>query len=270
LLIQSVYGAAVSSEFTLYGLGNLGPPLIACYPGQVMAGRDVAVLHLNVHMGRKMGTVEEAETRKNGLTAAAEFLIQRGLVEPTKVGLAGFSRNGWYTEYSLTHGGFPYAAAIAADNWDPSYTSTMLFGDFESAAAVNGAPPFGEGLHRWLEKAPAFNAERIATPLMKIEQSTGGLFGVLTHWELVARMRFLGKPLEFYVMPDVPEHGSHNTQNPGQIMAVQQRAVDWFDFWLNGREDPDERKAEQYAGWRRLRIQHQAGQQAQTGRGREK
>jgi dipeptidyl aminopeptidase/acylaminoacyl peptidase len=258
LLIQSVYGAPVSSEFTLYGLGNLGPPLIACYPGQVMAGRDIAVLHVNVHMGKKFGTVEEAETRKSGLTAAAEFLIERGLVEPTKVGLAGFSRNGWYAEYSLTHGGFPYAAAIAADNWDPSYTSTMLFGDFEGAAAVNGAPPFGEGLHKWLEKAPAFNADRIATPLMKIEQSTAGLFGVMTHWELVARMRYLGKPLEFYVMPDVPEHGSHNTQNPGQVIAVQQRAVDWFDFWLNGREDPDERKAEQYAGWRQLRIQHQA------------
>jgi hypothetical protein len=42
------------------------------------------------------------------------------------------------------------------------------------------------------------------------------------------------------------------------VIAVQQRAVDWFDFWLNGREDPDERKAEQYTGWRQLRIQHQA------------
>jgi hypothetical protein len=54
-------------------------------------------------------------------------------------------------------------------------------------------------------------------------------------------------------------------------MAVQQRAVDWFDFWLNGHEDPDERKVEQYAGWRKLRLQHQAGQvQAEMGRGREK
>jgi dipeptidyl aminopeptidase/acylaminoacyl peptidase len=257
LLIQSVYGAPVRSEFTLYGLGNLGPTPIACYPGQVMANREVAVLHVNVHMGQKFGTVEEAETRKQGLTAAAEHLIERGLVDPAKVGLAGFSRNGWYAEYSITHGGFPYAAVIAADNWDPSYSATMLFGFFESAAAVNGAPAFGEGLKQWLEKAPGFNAERIAAPLLKIEQSTGGLFGVLSQWELVARMRFLDKPLEYYVMPNAAKHGSHNTQNPGQIMAVQQRAVDWFDFWLNGYEDPDGRKTEQYAGWRKLRALQQ-------------
>lgn len=188
------------------------------------------------------------------MTAAAEYLIAQGLVDRTKVGLVGFSRNGWYAEYSLTHSGFPFAAAIAADNWDPSYSATMLFSHFENAAAVNGASPFGEGLQKWLDKAPGFNVDRIEAPLLKIEQSTGGLLGVLSHWELVSRMRYLKKPLEFYVMPDVPEHGAHNTQNPGQITAVQQRAVDWFDFWLNGYEDPDPRKAEQYANWRKFRA----------------
>jgi hypothetical protein len=259
LLIQSFYGATVTSEFTLYGFGSLGPTVVACYPGQVMANRDVAVLHVNVHMGSKFGTAEEAETRKNGLTAAAEYLVERGLADPAKVGLAGFSRNGWYVEYSITHSGYPYAAVMSADNWDPSYTSTLLFGFFEDAAVVNGGPAFGSGLQRWLEKAPGFNVERISAPLLKIEQSTGGLFGVLSQWELVSRMRFLEKPFEYYVMPNASKYGSHNTQNPGQIMAVQQRAVDWFDFWLNGREDPDGSKADQYAGWRRLRAQQQAG-----------
>jgi dipeptidyl aminopeptidase/acylaminoacyl peptidase len=254
LLIQSVYGSPARPEFTLYGIGSLGPTMIAPYPGQVMANRGVAVLHLNVHMGKKFGTPDEAETRKEGLAAAAEHLISQGLVDRTKVGIVGFSRNGWYAEYSLTHSGFPFAAAISADNWDPSYSATMLFSHFENAAAVNGAPPFGEGLHKWLEKAPGFNVDRIEAPLLKIEQSTGGLFGVLSHWELVSRMRYLKKPLEFYVMPDAREHGAHNTQNPGQIMAVQQRAVDWFDFWLNGYEDPDPRKAEQYENWRQFRA----------------
>jgi hypothetical protein len=34
--------------------------------------------------------------------------------------------------------------------------------------------------------------------------------------------------------------------------------VDWFDFWLNGREDPDLKKAEQYERWRKLRELHEA------------
>jgi hypothetical protein len=36
-------------------------------------------------------------------------------------------------------------------------------------------------------------------------------------------------------------------------MASQQGDVDWFDFWLNGHEDPDPTKADQYIRWRELR-----------------
>jgi hypothetical protein len=58
-------------------------------------------------------------------------------------------------------------------------------------------------------------------------------------------------------MPDA-EHGAHNTQNPRQIIAVMQGTVDWFEFWLNGREDPDSAKAPQYERWRKLRELHVA------------
>jgi len=256
LLIQSIYGGSIRSQFTLYGLGDLGPTLIASYPGRILASRDIAVLVLDVQMGPKFGGTAEGETRKNAFIAAAEHLVEKGIADRAKIGLAGFSRNGWYTEYTLTHSDFPFAAAIAADNWDPSYAPTVWLDSYAQAAAVNGAEPFGEGLKAWLEKAPGFNADRVRVPLLKIEQSTGGLFGVMAQWEMFGRLRYLKKPVEFYVMPKAAEHGAHNTQNPGQIMAVQQRAVDWFDFWLNGREDPSPHKAQQYAGWRKLREAH--------------
>jgi hypothetical protein len=41
-------------------------------------------------------------------------------------------------------------------------------------------------------------------------------------------------------------------QNPGQRLASQGGTVDWFDFWLNGHEDSDPVKAEQYKRWREL------------------
>jgi len=34
---------------------------------------------------------------------------------------------------------------------------------------------------------------------------------------------------------------------------VYERNLDWFSFWLQGSEDPDPEKAEQYARWRVLR-----------------
>jgi hypothetical protein len=56
-----------------------------------------------------------------------------------------------------------------------------------------------------------------------------------------------------YVMPQVDTHPSHNPQNPRQIIAIQDGVIDWFSFWLTGREDPDPNKRIQYERWRRLR-----------------
>jgi hypothetical protein len=69
---------------------------------------------------------------------------------------------------------------------------------------------------------------------------------------MFARLRILGRPAEMYLIPDI-QHGTHTLQNPGQCLAAQQRAVDWWDFWLNGHEDPDPEKAEQYKSWRTMR-----------------
>jgi dipeptidyl aminopeptidase/acylaminoacyl peptidase len=255
LVIQSQYGA-IGTGFTLYGADALGPTQEASYPGQVLANRDIAVLHLNVRMGPKFNTPEEAETRRIAFETVAEQLVESGLVDRHKIGLLGFSRNGYYVEYTLTHSRFAFAAAIAADNWDPSYFLQTMTGDVGDATAVIGTPPFGEGLKIWLQNAPGFNVEKIHTPLRMVEQS-GGLFGVLAKWEIFSRLRYLNKPVEFYVVPD-SEHGSHATQNPAQILAVQQGSVDWFDFWLNEYEDSSPQKAQQYERWRKLRQLHEA------------
>ncbi|AMN47867.1 hypothetical protein ACG33_12310 [Steroidobacter denitrificans] len=254
LVIQSVYGSALTEGFTLYGVqqdAGLGPTLIASYPGRLLAARDILVLHMDVTRGMQFDTPAEPEIRQRAFEAAAQQLVQAGLVDRQRIGLLGFSRNGYYVEHTLTHSAFPFAAAISADNWDPSYMAHMLGGFDASAIDIHGAEPFGAGLVKWIERAPGFNAERVRTPLLTIVQSTG-ILDVLFKWELFARLRHLGKAVEMYVMPDAM-YGAHNTQNPKQILAVQQRSIDWFDFWLNGREDADESKVHQYERWRVLR-----------------
>jgi hypothetical protein len=47
--------------------------------------------------------------------------------------------------------------------------------------------------------------------------------------------------------------GTHNLAKPLQKLAHQEMLVDWFDFWLNGHEDGDEAKAEEYRRWRQMR-----------------
>ena len=69
-------------------------------------------------------------------------------------------------------------------------------------------------------------------------------------WEPYAGLRYLHKPVELMML----NTQEHVLTNPAVRMASQGGSVDWFRFWLQGYEDPDSSKADQYARWRRLRA----------------
>ena len=66
---------------------------------------------------------------------------------------------------------------------------------------------------------------------------------------MYAAMLDQGKQVELQYM----RTGEHNIRKPLQVLAHQEMIVDWFDFWLNGHEEKDSTKTEQYARWRKLR-----------------
>jgi hypothetical protein len=261
LVIQSMYGngAFGAEEFSLIGdwadASGLGPTPIASYPGQSLATRNIAVLVLKVL--HTTGGFEESDDRQLGFETLARQLAASGLADETKISLDGFSQNGYFVEYTLAHSAFPFAAAIAGDNYDPSYFQSAL-GNWRNLDTVwNGGPAFGASLQEWIAHAPGFNAEHMHAPLLMIGQS-GGILQIIGEWEIYSRLRHLQKPVQMYMMPQADKHPAHNMQNPRQIIAVQQKAIDWLDFWLTGREDPSPEKREQYTRWRAFRTAQNA------------
>jgi hypothetical protein len=229
------------------------------FAAQVLAGRGVAVVQLDGPVRGQKGagggtTPREGPMMIAGMEGMARALGARGVVDAAKVGVTGFSRTGWHVEYALTHGDFPYAAAIAADNVDNSYMQSAFNAWPVEPDRTNGAEAFGPGLANWLSEATGFNADRVRTPIRLQVNSGSGPGWALSHWELYSRLRRLSLPAELYVAPLMGQ-GTHNLQNPGQRMATVGGAVDWYDFWLNGHEDPDTAKAEQYQRWRRLKAE---------------
>jgi hypothetical protein len=254
LVIQSDYGTYPANVFSLYGLRDegTGPSPIAPSVAQLLANRQIMVVEVSVHARDHQPHFDsEAARNQSAWEAIVAKLYKNGLIDKTRVGISGFSRNGYYIEYALTHSRFPWAAAIAADNYDPSYMAAaiVLNWDIQSSDS-NGAPPFGRGLERWLKSAPGFNVEKVQSPLM-LEAQTGGVPGLSWFWEIFSRLEYLRYPVELWAIPDF-EHGIHNTQNPRQILAVEHRVIDWFEFWLEGYEDPDSNKRAQYSHWERL------------------
>lgn len=226
------------------------------FAAQALANRDIMVLQIGGPDGGIediVATPKEADVFMAGCEGAIEFFVSAGLADSEKIGIIGFSRTGWLVEYMLTHSAFRLAAAEVADNIDASYLQYLLDGSDRRIfdEKENGGRPFGEGIQTWAHMAPGFNADQVHSPL-RMELDTGPIDLILAAWEMFSNLRYLRKPVELFVIPDI-QHGVHLLQNPEQRLASQGGTVDWFSFWLSDQEDPDPNKAAQYARWRELR-----------------
>jgi hypothetical protein len=165
-------------------------------------------------------------------------------------GLIGWSRTCYHVEYTLTHSQYHFAAATVIDGVDGGYFQYIAFGNTATSSLYydqwNGGSPFGRGLGAWLKNAPGFNLDKVHAPV-RIEAVDPT--SVLMQFEWLTGLMRQGKPVEMVYIPGA----AHIMERPWDRMISQQGNVDWFSFWLNGHEDSDPAKAEQYARWRELR-----------------
>jgi dipeptidyl aminopeptidase/acylaminoacyl peptidase len=189
---------------------------------------------------------------------AIDYLDHRGLIDRARVGIVGFSRSCWHVKYTLTHSHYRFAAVAISDGFDLGYFAYVSMANRSypdnEMDQIAGAAPTGTGLDSWLEQSPGFNVDKVPnfTPQRIVASYP---LDVLVEWEWFAMMKRLGKPVDMVVFLD----GVHVLEKPLNRMISQGGTVDWFDFWLNGHEDADPTKAEQYRRWRELRETTKAG-----------
>jgi hypothetical protein len=196
---------------------------------------------------------EEAGEYVKGYRSAIEELASEGLIDSDKVGIVGFSWTSWYVETALIEDPLRYRAATIVDGIDNSYLQYHLWGagspaiEKQAEQINHGKPIAGEGLENWVHTAPGFHLKEVCTPL-RIEAI--GPMSVLGEWEIYSSLEQQHKPVDLIYIP----RGQHILQKPLDRMASQQGSVDWFRFWLQGWEDPNPAKSEQYERWRQLRM----------------
>jgi dipeptidyl aminopeptidase/acylaminoacyl peptidase len=205
------------------------------------------------------GGIGEAALQLDIWDSAVKTFAARGLVDPNRVGIIGFSRTGWITEFTLSHSKLPYAAATVTDNVTYSLGDYWLFhqkADLLGDDAMYGGPPYGKTLKNWLDYSPTFNIEKIHTPILMEEMGYGVQYdneqapprNLIAHYELFTGLNRLNKPVEMYYYPlegHIPDH-------PLARLASLQRNVDWYRFWLQGYERANPEDPEQYKRWERL------------------
>jgi hypothetical protein len=208
-------------------------------------------------------TADEQPCVVSGYDTAVKQLVAEGLVDPEKIGIIGFSHTCFNVMEILTTNLLRIAAASVTDGVMGDYVQymeTVGSGDDQiphQFDAMIGSRPFNEGLQQWLKRSPGFNLDKVAAPLLVVGE---GRESLLFMWEPYAGLRSLHKPVDLIMLTT----DEHVLTNPAVRMASQSGSVDWFRFWLQGYEDPDPAKVEQYARWRDLRKLKEANERVSS------
>lgn len=206
------------------------------------------------------GQIDEAAFQLDLVESAVRYLDGRHMIDLDRVGLIGFSRGGWYTEYALMNSHIKFAAATATDNILYSLGEYWLFFDDRAMhlyEGMYGGPPYGASFTNWLKYSISFNLDKIHTPLLMEEMGYGEKDSDPTrpsnylakHLEEYVGLSRLHKPVELYYYP----LEQHQMDHPLARIAALQRNVDWYRFWLQGYERPNPEDPGQYKRWEHLR-----------------
>jgi hypothetical protein len=221
--------------------------------GRALVAKNIIVLQME-DTSLRPSTPQEARDNLAGFESAISHLVSDGTVDRSRVGVIGFSRTSYYVLQALTRRPDLFAAAMTTspDFGYVLYITWSAGGDLSEGQreveGLYGGTPYGDGLLKWFKSASSFNLHQVAAPLLMTSTEKGELF---QEWETYAGLRRLNKPVDMLWW--WKENTPHILVQPAQRYVSQQSAVDWFDFWLNGHEDPDPTKAEQYSRWRKLR-----------------
>jgi dipeptidyl aminopeptidase/acylaminoacyl peptidase len=231
------------------------------YPIQLFAAAGFAVLSFHhprtVGVGLGAKTWEEAnrlnhdnwadrKSIQSALEVGLSQAIATGAVDPDHMGITGVSDGSNMLQFALINSRLFRAAASSSCCEDPG-TLLPLSGITGAQMMIDmGYPRLTAAVESyWRPYSLADNAKDIHVPLLMQLADTEYLAGLETFMAL----REAGDPTEMFVYPDE----FHEKWQPSHRLAVYQRNVDWFAFWLAGREDPDPAKIPQYARWRALR-----------------
>jgi dipeptidyl aminopeptidase/acylaminoacyl peptidase len=230
------------------------------YPIQAFANRGYVVLSFNrpqmigLIKGGKTAIAVERENligfadRRSILSAlqiGIERLVDRGIVDKERIGITGLSDGTTTVQFALSNGVSFAAAAISSMLWEPTYAG-MVGPAAAREFAEQGYPKLPEDNPEfWRQFSVARNARAIRTPLL-MQLADDSYLGSL---EGLTALRAQRVPVDLFIFPN--EY--HIKWQPAHRLAVYQRNLDWFDFWLKNEIPTSETGRAEAVVWSRMK-----------------
>ncbi|PZQ09380.1 Atxe2 family lasso peptide isopeptidase [Pseudoxanthomonas winnipegensis] len=176
-----------------------------------------------------------------------DVLVSSGEVDRAKVGMGELSFGTEVTMWTAVHSDVLAAASITS----PLFSRTMylhgslredeFFSNLYQTWQLRSAQETPE---QWRILALEANLDKVQAPVLMQMPEQEYLWAL----DYAIPLMRAGKA-DLYAFPNEP----HFKFQPKHMLAANERNVDWFRYWLQGYEDPDPAKREQYRIWRTLK-----------------
>ncbi|WP_298670734.1 Atxe2 family lasso peptide isopeptidase [uncultured Sphingomonas sp.] len=230
-------------------------------PIQVLAGRGFAVLSIERPFdppGTEGATSEldyrrlvrkdwiDRKSVQSAIETAIKAAVDTGMVDGRRLGISGFSEGSSATQWALINSRLFKVASLGSCCEDKialpmnggigyeHYLEEMGYSLFENADDCFWAP-----------LSLVQNVDKIDVPIL-IQTSDDEYEGGL---DVMGAYRRRGKPIEMFIFKNEP----HVKWQPAHRLAMYDRVIDWFAFWLQGIVDCSPAKQSQYDRWREMR-----------------
>lgn len=197
----------------------------------------------------RMDQLARYQLARSAVRSLVDRLGGQGLIDRAKVGMGGLSFGSEATVWVAMTSNLLAAASVASTSVTPSYYRfhALQGPDFKaSLKALFGLGAPDETPDRWRQMSPVFHLDQIHTPLL-MQMPEQEYLQALDYFTPLATA---STPAEMFVFPNEP----HLKIEPRHKLAVYERNLDWFRYWLQDYVDPDPQKTEQYQRWRAMKA----------------
>jgi dipeptidyl aminopeptidase/acylaminoacyl peptidase len=216
------------------------------WPLATFAGAGIAALCINA-----APSDDDALVRyRQGMTAvegAVALLAGQGQIDPGRVGMGGLSLGAEVTLWTSMHSDLLRATSISTPVISPNMSLLMSLGEDKHFARMQRYWQVGDAdqtPERWSQLSPMSYLDRIHAPSLMQMSEQEYRYSLDYTIPLMRTHR-----ADLYVFPDEP----HQKFQPRHKLAVYQRNLDWFRFWLLDQVDTDLAKVAQYETWQHMK-----------------
>lgn len=227
---------------------------------QALANRNIIVVQVPDVSSNVLGQ-EDAHLAR-GINAVIKLLESRGQIDIKKIGITGFSARGSFAFKMAIFPKYRPRAIVISDAYGESplsYAYNFGYG-FPGMTwlekAFCGSMPWGPSQSEWIRRNPYYHLDNLDSAVL-ISTNTGE---PSDWWDIYAGLRRLNKAAEYQIFRSL----QHPPKDAKNALLGQRLVVDWYDFWLNDKEDTNPAKSAQYESWRQLREASRLGSKSHS------